>query len=75
MYSAGAVAQVEYFAYRNRRKPDASEARQLLTLSKKMESWGEQRDCLFDLTPALLCGIILRWGRPRTGESALEAAE
>jgi hypothetical protein len=76
MYSADAVARLEYFAYRNRRKPDASEARQLLTLSKKtVESWGEQGDCLFDSTPALLGGTISRRGRPRTGESALEAAE
>lgn len=76
MYSIGAAARLEYFAYRNRRKPDASEARQLLMLSKKtVECWGEHGDCLFDSTPAVLGGTISRRGRPRTGESALEASE
>ena len=76
MYSLGAAARLEYFAYRNRRKPDASEARQLLMLSKKaVEAWGKHSGCLFDSTPAILDGIVSRRGRPRNGESALEASK
>lgn len=76
MYSLGAAARLEYFHYRNKRKPDAYEARQLLMLSKTaVETWGEERgNCLFDSTPALLGGTISRRGRPHTGESAIEAS-
>lgn len=77
MYSFGAAARLEYFLYRNKRQPDASEARQLLMLSKKaIEMWGqEQVGCLFDSTPAILGGTISKRGRPRKGESALEACK
>jgi hypothetical protein len=76
MYSLGAAARLEYFAYRNMRKPDASEARQLLMLTKKaVETWGNHGDCLFDSTPGILDGTISRRGRPRRGESALEASK
>ena len=75
MYSLGAASRLEYFEYQNGRKPDASEARQLLMLSKKgVESWGmDGSDCHFDSTSAILGGTITRRGRPRQGESALEA--
>jgi hypothetical protein len=76
MYSLGAASRLEYFEYRNRRKPDASEARQLLMLSKKgIESWGKDGNngCRFDSTPALLGGIVTKRGRPRQGESSLDA--
>jgi len=75
MYSVGAAARLEYFAYKNTRLPDASEARQLLMLSKNtVETWGEEdAGCLFDSTPAILGGTISRRGRPREGESALDA--
>lgn len=76
MYSLGAAARLEYFEYQNKRKPDASEARQLLMLSKTgVESWGtEGGDCVFDSTPAILGGTISKRGRPRKGETALDAS-
>jgi hypothetical protein len=76
MYSLGAASRLEYFEYRNMRKPDASEARQLLMLSKRgIESWGKDGNngCRFDSTPALLGGIVTKRGRPRQGESSLDA--
>lgn len=74
MYSFGAAARLEYFCYVNERKPDASEARQLLMLPRKaVEAWGDHDGCVSDSTPAILGGIVTKRGRPCLGESAADA--
>jgi hypothetical protein len=72
LYSRGASARLEYYTHVNGRKPDSTDARQLLMTSKKVvETWGQD---LAANKPSFLSGSISKRGRPRRGETVKEAA-